>query len=448
VARTSLRVVLFVVLTVCSSVASAGGMFLPVRGTRALGRGGAFTAGVDDGSAIYYNPAGMADIDGVSFLLDGALDFQRVSYTRVDSGGNVQPMVNGDMNILPIPTLAITWKPQRVQWFTLGFGVWVPYLGINTYPEKGPQRYSNITLNGSLLATLEVAAAFRIRDWLWLGVGLQNMFLHFHSRVDLSACSGLSCAPEQPSFDSLTEVNSDSWFTPSANVGAIVALPKFRGGFNVQLPFFVRSNGSVRSRLPSDPMFANATLNGSAVSVDFNIPLMVRLGFEYRPFKKLRLETDFDYEAWSMQDQLLVQPHNIYISGVPGVGNYYLNTLKVARSLNDTFAVHLGVEYEAMRKRLWMRAGWAIDTNATPNATASVLIPDSLRNLLTVGLGLWIWKARADIAYAHVFFNDRTVTDSRSFQLNPIQPATAVPVGNGRYSIAADVISAGLDARF
>jgi long-chain fatty acid transport protein len=423
-------------------------MFLPLRGARALGRGGAFTAGVDDGSAIYYNPAGLVDIDGLSVLVDGALDFQRVSYTRVDSGGNPQPTVNGDMNLLPIPTLAITWKPKRARWFTLGVGVWVPYLGINTYPENGPQRYSNISLNGSLLAVVEVAGGFRVTDWLWLGVGLQNMVLHFNSKVDLTACPAITCPPEMASYDTLTQVSTDSFFTPSANVGAIVALPKFRAGLNLQLPFWVHTNGSVRARLPIDPLFANAAINGSAISVDFNLPLTVRVGFEYRPLKILRLAADFDYEAWSMQDQLLIQPHNIYITGIPGIDRDYLNTLKVGRSLNDTFAAHLGGEVEAVRNLLWLRAGWAIDTDATPNATASVLIPDALRNLITVGLGVQIWKARVDIGYAHVFYADRNVTDSRSFQLNPIQPAKAVPVGNGRYSIASDVLAAGLDARF
>src|SRR5262249_37107662 len=157
------------------------------------------------------------------------------------------------------------------------------------------------------------------------------------------------------------------------------------------------------SRLPSDPMFANAMLNGSAVSVDFNLPLTVRAGIEVRPLRKLRLEADFDYEAWSMQDRLTILPHNIFISGVPGVGKYYLNTMTIPRSLSDTFAVHIGGEYEALRHRLWVRAGWALDTNSTPDATASVLIPDALRNLLCVGLGLQVWIARVDIGYAHVF---------------------------------------------
>src|SRR3954470_13742172 len=92
-----------------SSSAFAGGMFYPFRGGRATGRAGAFTAGVDDASAIYQNPAGLADISGWSFLIDGALVLQRVGYDRVDSGGNPQPHAEGSMNVLPLPTLALTW---------------------------------------------------------------------------------------------------------------------------------------------------------------------------------------------------------------------------------------------------------------------------------------------------------------------------------------------------
>jgi long-chain fatty acid transport protein len=456
VARTSRARVAAIALVVAagvlsSSVAWAGGMFLPVRGARALGRGGAFTAGVDDASALYQNPAGMADIDGISVFGDGALDLQRVGYDRVDSGGNAQPHVDGQMNVLPLPTLAVTWKPRRARWLTVGAGIWVPYLGINSWPETGPQRYSNITLNGSLLAVIELAAAFRIRDWLWVGFGLQNMVLHFHSRVMLSACSQLNCAPEDPSFDALTQLDTDAPFTPSGNVGAIVALQKLRIGVNVQLPFWVRSSGSVVSRLPTDPFFANAALHNSAVTVDFNLPLELRAGVEYRPLKTLRLEVDFNFQAWSMQDRFTVQPKGIYISGVPGIGNFYLNTMYVNRDMQNTFAVHVGGEYEAMKHRLWARLGWILETSGTPDATASVLTPDAMHNLLCFGLGVRVWReVRADLGYAHAFFDDRTVNykASQSFQLNPIQPALAVPVGGGHYSIAADILAAGLDARF
>jgi long-chain fatty acid transport protein len=452
VARTKPLVVVLIALLFSSS-AWAGGMFLPFRGARSAGRAGAFTAGVDDASALYQNPAGMADIDDWSFLIDGALVLQRVGYDRVDSGGNPQPHVDGQMNVLPLPTIALTWKPRQIKgrWVTFGLGVWVPYLGVDSWPENGPQRYSNISINGSLLGVVELAASFRIKDWFWLGVGLQNMILHFHSRLMLSACSELNCAPEDPGFDSLTQVDTDSVFTPSGVIGVIFAFEKIRAGLNVQLPFFVRSSGTVATRLPTDPFFANSEVHGSSIDVDFNLPLSIRAGFEYRPFKRLRVELDMDYEAWSMQKDFTIHPNGVYISGVPGVGNYYLNTLHLQRGMQDTFAVHLGAEAVTLDRKMGgmvLRAGWALETSATPDQTASVLTPDALRNVISIGGGLILGPVRLDLAYSHIFFADRTVTNSQSFQLNPIQPALAVPVGNGRYTISADVLTAGLEARF
>ena len=448
--RTNRVVALAIAALSISSTAWAGNMFLPARGARALGRGGAFTAGVDDGSAIYYNPAGLSDIPDVSVLVDGALIFQRVGYDRVDSGGNAQPHVQAQQNLLPIPTLAVTWQPHgiRGRWVTFALGVWTPYLGLDTWPANGPQRYSNITLNGSILTVAELAVSFKIRDWLRIGVGFENMFIHFASEVALSACTQLNCAPESPGFDAPTQVESNSWFTPSGVIGAKLVFDKIRIGANLQLPFFVHSTGTVASRLPTDDFFINSKVNGNQVGVDFNLPLTARLGVEVRPIERLRLELDGDYEAWSMQQNFTIKPKNVYISGVPGIGNYYLNTLYLVRDLKDTFAINLGGEFEIIEHKLWARAGWAYESNATPNKAASVLTPDAARNLLTLGLGVWIWKARVDIGYAHVFFADRNVTNSASLQLNPIQPADAVPVGNGKYTIAADVLSLGLDARF
>jgi long-chain fatty acid transport protein len=454
--KTYSRIVLALVALLMSSSAFAGGMFYPFRGVRATGRAGAFTAGVDDASAIYQNPAGLSDIGSeFSFLIDGSLVLQRVGYDRIDSGGNPQPHVDGSMNVLPLPTLALTWRPPTIRgkWLTLGFGVWVPYLGVNTWPENGPQRYSNISINGSLLAVVEAAASFKINENFRVGIGLQNMVLHFHSRVMLSACSELNCAPEDPGFDTLTQVDSDSYFTPSANIGAQAVFEKFRAGLNLQLPFWVRSGGKVASRLPTDPFFANAEIHGDAIDVNFNLPLTISLGFEYRPWQRVRLEADVDYQAWSMQKNFEIVPHNVYISGVPGIGNYYLNKMLLVRGLQDTFAVHLGAEAEIVKKRVGgmiLRAGWALETSATPDETASVLTPDALRNVISVGGALLLGPVRLEWGYAHVFFADRNVdyTKSQSLQLNPIQPALAVPVGGGRYTIASDILSAGLEARW
>jgi long-chain fatty acid transport protein len=433
------------------SVAEAGGMTLPARGARPMGRAGSFVAGADDGGALYYNPAGLADIDGISLLVDGALVFQQVHYDRVDSGGVKQQGQDASIDLLPIPTLALTWKPKRADWLTVAGGIWVPYLGLNSWKEDGPQRYSSITLNGSLLIVMELAAAFRINEHFWLGVGLQNMYLNFRSRKMLSACpSEVDCAPEDPSFDSLTEIEASSAFTPSGIVGATLAYPKFRAGLSVQLPFFVRADGTVRSRLPTNPMFDGSNVVGNSVSLDFDLPLIARAGFEYRPIKPLRLEIGFDYESWSIQDRFTITPHNIYIDHVPGIGQYYLHTMYEERHLDDTFAIHLGGEIEAVPNRFIVRAGYLLETSATPDATASVLVPDGLHNMIAVGLGLKMGPMRFDVGYSHIFTLDRDVAfgASQSYQVNPIQPNLKVGVGGGHYHVSDDIIAGGLEGRF
>ncbi len=423
-------------------------MTLPARGARPLGRAGSFVAGADDASALIYNPAGLADIDDISILIDGGLVLQRVNYARVDSGGNPQPAVDGSLDILPLPTAAITWKPRKTPFMTVALGLWVPYLGLNSYPENGPQRYSAITLSGSLVSVIELGASFRINDHFYIGAGLQNMILKFKSLVQLSACTGLSCPPESPGYDSLTELDATSGFTPSAIVGAQVVWPKIRGGLALQLPFFIQGTGTVRSRLPSDPMFTNTTIVGEAVEIDFTIPLILRGAVEYRPMPTLRIELGFDYEAWSMQKNFTIQPKGIYLENVPGIGRYYLDTLYVVRDLNDSFSIHVGAEYEVVKKRLVLRLGYLFETSATPDETMSVLTADGLHNMITLGGSLKMGPVRFDLGYGHLFTLDRTVTNSRSLQLNPIQPPLAVAVGNGTYKIDTDIIAVGLNANF
>ncbi len=435
-------------LVLSASPAWAGGMFLPARGARALGMAGSFVAGVDDGSALYYNPAGLADIEGISSLVDFGFVLQRVGYDRVDSGGNPQPHVAGDMNVLPIPTLAVTWKPPALPQLTVAVGVWTPYLGVNSWPDNGPQRYSNVTLNGSLLAVPEIAAAYRVDDQLSIGIGLQNMIVQFRSRVALSGCTELNCAPEDMSFDAQSEVKTNSAFTPSAILGATYTVSGIRAGLAVQLPFFVRSSGTVRSRLPTDPQFANAVQTGDQVSLDFDLPLMIRLGAQARPLANLAVELGIDYEAWSMQKDIRIAPHNIAIEGVPGIGQYQLQPVSVVRDLRGSFSIHAGGEWQLLDGRLLARAGYLLETSATPDRTASVLSPDGFHNLVTVGAGVPFGRLRFDLGYGHLFTSDRTVTNSAALQLNPIQPSVSVPVGNGKYTIAADILSAGVAGRF
>ena len=101
-----------------------------------------------------------------------------------------------------------------------------------------------------------------------------------------------------------------------------MALPKVRLGLALQLPFWVHANGTVESRLPTDPMFGSSQINGDSTSFDMTLPLMLRLGAELRAVKRLRIELGLDFEAWAMQDRFTITPHNAAASDPDALAAY------------------------------------------------------------------------------------------------------------------------------
>jgi len=52
-----------------ASTSFAAGFRLPEAGAKAMGMGFAFTAQADDPSAIYFNPAGLTQLQGTNLML-------------------------------------------------------------------------------------------------------------------------------------------------------------------------------------------------------------------------------------------------------------------------------------------------------------------------------------------------------------------------------------------
>ncbi|MSP63736.1 MAG: hypothetical protein EXR72_26000 [Myxococcales bacterium] len=432
-----------------TSVAHAGGMFLPARGPRALGRAGSYVAGADDLEAIYYNPAGLAGTGHGSAMLDLGLLFQRVNYAHLDAGGVTQPGIDSDNALLPLPFLGVSWRPEFLaRRVTLAFAAWAPSAAITRYPETGPQRYSLISLDGTAILVAELAVSIRITPELYFGGGFQNMYFSINNTVALSSCTQVNCAPEDPSFDAITQAKAHAPFTPSGNVGLLYVHPKFRIGASGQLPYWVRAEGTLRTRLPPDPQFDGAEVVGDKVKLDLNLPAVFRVGVEVRPTRQLRIEVGADYEMWQMQDKIRIVPQGVYIDHVVGIGRYDLRPLEIDRSMQGVFAAHIGGEYDVLPKRLTLRAGYLFESSSMPDETLSVLTPDGNKHLLALGVAVRLGPIRIDAAYGHFFQGDRVVTTSRSYQLNPIYPSAPVPVGNGTYVVAADVLSLGLEGRF
>jgi long-chain fatty acid transport protein len=450
--------------------ASAGGLFLPSRGVRAGARGGAFVAGADDVDSLWYDPAGLATLAGGKqkdqVRVDFALVDHSVDYTRVDSGGNPQATVTNDPQKIPLPTIAAAFDLGK-NW-VLGVGLFTPWASLDQYPETGAQRYSTISLHYTTIAFLDVGLGWKLTDKLYLGASLSNMFFGFHSRVMFSACpSEIACAPENPDWDSLAELESTTPFNPSGALGVrYLAGKRVSLGASVRLPYIVSADGHVRSRLPSSSFFDGAHVEGDAGTLDMTFPAMIRAGIELVPANRWRVELGTDIELWSEQDKITLTPHNVRIEDQAGVGIYDLGKVVIPRKFDDTVAINLGVEGQPLPLvPLTLRAGYVFETGAAPDAYLSVLTPDSQKHLLSFGVGYRVGKLRFDAVFAHAFVATRNVDQATTCVplLNPIRTGQGqasdsacvhdgapehVYVGAGKYTSGWTTFGLGMNADF
>ena len=468
-----------VLLTCClvtlllPSPALAGGLFLGGHGVRPLGRGGAFTAGGDDPGGIWYNPATIAGSKGWDVLLDGSLIFLTLKYQRVDSGGNldIYPEVNNDSPLVPIPTLGLS-KEVVQDKITVGFSFSAPYSGIEKFPQPNygpcanptapkncidtaatdaPQRYSLITLDGTLFLQLDLAVAWQIVPEVALGISLQNTFVNFQTLNSISSYNGFSSGPEDPEFDSLSQLVLTDLFNPSGKVGLVITpIPDVRIGISYQLPVWIGGDARVDVQLPVSPLYSKSRVEGSLAEVGLTLPMVLRLGTEVRLIPNLRLEVGFDWEQWSVMEALRIKPDGIYIYNIPGIDKYEVPEMTVRLSLRDTFAVRLGGEYFFEAIPLALRLGYIYESGAVEDRYASVMAWDDDKHMATLGLSYTVGGFRLDLVYAHAFISDRTVDyrESEAMQVNPINPSGAVAVGGGRYRGMIDLFGLGLNKSF
>jgi long-chain fatty acid transport protein len=457
--------------------AAAGGLYLTDRGSRQLGRGGAFVAGTDDGQSLWYNPAGLAFTGRHHLHVDGTLSLFRGSFKRVtrDDFNDPSPTVEADAAKIPIPTLAYSDSFGLPDW-SFGAAVMAPNAVMLSWPENlgldangmaipSPTRHSLISMEGSIIANLALGFAWHGVKGLSLGAGVHAIASRFRAGVYLSACDyGKLCKqPENP-----------DWEAP-AIFGAIYEWDIFRFGASVMLPYTIQGEAKLDVQLPNAPLFGSsdcgdlksreersdcAKVRGNKADVGLDFPLVMRLGAEVRPLDTLRLEAGIVIERWSTQRELSVDPKNIAIIDALGIDRYEVGPIAVKRDMQDVFSLRLGGEYAPVKDLpLVTRLGFIFENSAFADRTLTPLTLDSQKLLVGVGAsygvteGMWV-----DVLYAHMFMKNLQVRDSDVYPQNPLRPppepapagdpqpnlGQPEPVGNGNYAMEADLIGLGL----
>ena len=473
-------VVCSIVCAVAPLVAHAGGYEVPDNGTEALGRGGAFVAKADDGTALQYNIAGLARQRGTRITLDLNLIYNDIAFTRAGVypgdpsdmrtpfAGQPYPTVHNSDNLFPAPFLGVSTDFGWFKRWTFGFGIYgPPSAGKRNYNVNGETPPAEVTLpNGMkapgparydiartdlLIIFPTLAAAFHATRWLDVGLALQMVYGSFNlMSASTTPLGRTNCpTPDFPGCDSYADIKTSGYSV--TGLVSILAHPTdwIDVGATYRPPVFMTSEGTLHA-VP--PPLNPIKLADSPVTFESNLPMWLRVGgrvIKRWPdgSERADLEVDLTWENWSAE-----QKSHIYSPDFTLGPGGELNA-DVLHKYRDTFGVRVGGAYNHPFKENLVatgRLGAYFDSAATHYANTRLDFNTAAKYGLTVGGGVRWRGLQVNLAYAFVYSPARDVTSSETLALsgingNPVPMRDAfIAVGNGRYVPSTHLISLGV----
>lgn len=352
-------------------LAPANGFRLPSQDAAATARGEAFAATADNPAAIYYNPAGITQLEGWEARAGAYGIAFTVGHNRV-SESDGKPGLS--------PQFYAVYAPKESR-FAYGLGVYAPFGLEIEWPETTGFRSAALAADLKYI-TVHPVVAWRASDKLSLAAGPTANFSSIELSRGLSPFAG----------NDLFAINGDG-----------EAL-----GFNAGLRWKISRQwafgAAYRSKTEVDfegrSTFA-AAAPPTALTAPFRaelvFPRSVVAGLSWRPTPAWNLEANVDWTDWNQLNTVVIR------QAVPAP--------PMSLNWESSFYYMLG----ATRKLGggWrVSAGYIFNENSVPDHGFTPLVPDLNRQFLSAGVGFDVARFGFDIAYQHGFAQSRTVTGS------------------------------------
>jgi long-chain fatty acid transport protein len=457
--RRSLRYVL-VLCAGFPALLGAQGFGLYEQGACAMGRAGTGVAApCSDGSAIFFNPAGLAGLKGGRATIGVTLLDVEGSFT--DDILQQTTKLNDPFLAIPQVYVAYGVTPK----LGVGIGLFAPY-GLQTrWPITFDGRfagYDNILRSVYLQPTV----AYQVTPWLSLGGGFDVVFgkVELNQRLDLAAAPvpALPGIPPgtvfgqfgiAPGTDFADTHLGASKTTVTAHWGGIIRVNdklSIGGRYLMHAKFDYKGTAQFSQVLtglvipadlavgplvipagtPIDAFLAAPTGSGGlalfdpttgllrtqAVSTTITNPEQVILGLAYQPRKDWTLFVDYQFTRWGKRF------NTVKID----FANPLLNRV-LHESYKNTNGIRIAGEW-AKDAKWTFRGGYLYHQGAAPAETVTPLLPEGQRSEFTGGFTVKLRPGlAADFAYQYIRQNDRRGR-TREPPLNQV-PTTGMNTG-------------------
>ena len=388
---------------VAGGSARAAGIAVDLHSARAVGMAGAVSAFVDDASAIYFNPAGIAQGQGLEFMIGASPIIPSFKVTPQVPGFGNSAQVTGVTNVIPPPFIYFTYGISD-EW-TVGIGVYSPY-GLKVEWPEAWNPIGRTIITSADFKTYDITPTVAYKNGPFrIGVGIQIVRATVQLQQDIGPLG-------DPNTYAHANLGAGSWGW-GGNIGIQYEVIEK----TLQLSAFYRSQ--VKLNFDGTAGFTNVppqysqTLVNQPVTTTFTLPNSAGFGIAWHPTPELVLDADFTYFSWQQFQAIDIKFQD------PSLNEYR------PKQWHHTWNYRIGAEY-TLSEHVQLRGGVLYDPTPSPTDTLLPDIPDADRLNFCFG-GTYRWGAfRIDGGFQYIMFFERTSND-------PIFPAT--------YNVNAYVLS-------
>lgn len=406
-----------------STAANAAGFYLQESSVKGLGY--AFSGSVtslDDASTIWFNPAGMTDLDGRQANLGVHL---LIPSAKVRDNGStflgVGPMTGGNggnpYDPTPVPNVFVASPLNDDGSLWGGIGINAPYGLASDYGDTWFGRFDS-TKTELQVINIQPSVAYKANNWLSIGGG-----------IDIQRASAeLESVVSDTLQEGTSSLKGDSWAV-GYNVGLTVKPIEttefgihYRSAITHELDGRLKVSG-LTGLVPSAPNFNE---KGSA---DLDLPDIATFGVAHQATPDLRLMAQATWFGWNNFDSIAPKRDD----GVP--------VPEVKQNYQTTWAFAVGAEYD-LNDKWTVRGGYQFDETPTTDQYRTSRTPDGDRQWFSLGATYnWSPGISIDAAATYIDVDKGTINVDRN-------SAAAPAVVDAKTDGSVGIFALGLNYKF
>ncbi|MFC2149611.1 OmpP1/FadL family transporter [Candidatus Auribacterota bacterium] len=372
--------------------AVAGGFAIPGQGARAVGMGGAFTAVADDGSAVYYNPAGMSQIDGTEIDNGITFVFPELKYKQLN--GKTQKSTRSTYG----PTLFAVHSFSDK--FSLGLGLYSPFARISKFDDD---LASGFRSQKAKMQRIDISPVFSytLIPGLSIGGGPIISYSKLYQSIPLGP---------------ILRIKDES---DGVGAGGIVGV-LWEANKYVNVGATYRSRVTVRHDGERKMILGGSEERSDAIA-DFHYPGSLSMGIALKPDDKVTFAFDTFWYEWTHMDEIITKTNAWPDSTV------YLNP-------SDSWEFRFGGEYRPF-DFIALRAGYGFVQRAWPDSHILPAKPDADCHEIDSGIGFKWKNINVDLTYSLTIAGEEKASNN-------------IYGFNGNYNITQHLFSVFLNIEF